>query len=89
MNDIPTPRTDALEINDPMCDPAKVVTSDFARQLEREIAVMELQRNELLEALERMVSAFNKTGKKLYSLSGEPTAMDCATAAITKAKEGK
>jgi hypothetical protein len=31
-----TPETDAMEFNDPLCDPAKCVESEFARRLERE-----------------------------------------------------
>ena len=43
---------------------------------------------ELLEALEKLLRAFDRTGIKLASLSGKPTATDNARAAITKTKGG-
>ena len=43
---------------------------------------------ELLEALEKLLRAFDRTGVKLASLSGNPTATDNARAAIAKAKGG-
>lgn len=36
MSDRPTPETDAMEYDDPLCDPPKCVESSFARRLERE-----------------------------------------------------
>ncbi len=41
---------------------------------------------ELLEALKKLTAAFERTGLKLYSLSGQPTATDLAIAAIAKAE---
>jgi len=52
MTDRPTPETDAMEFNDPLCDPAKCVESDFARRLERERDEAREQRDRLAEALE-------------------------------------
>ena len=37
MNDTPTPRTDAAEWIDNMCNPSHVVESRFSRTLEREL----------------------------------------------------
>lgn len=83
MNDIPTPRTDALEINDPMCDPAKVVTSDFARQLERElnaankeIAAMQLRCGASAELLESFMEEFDVPEPHCNCHNGPPC-FDC------------
>jgi hypothetical protein len=48
----PTPRTDAAEWFDAMCDPSLVVGSDLARQLERELAVTKEKYGSLKECVQ-------------------------------------
>lgn len=96
---LPTPDTDAAEWNDEMCDPARVVESDFARKLERDrdahklaLKIAHAQNRELMQQLATLREALGKIEKKADSLrsddqvpTGEIVAMDYCIRVISAA----